>query len=208
MTVKTSSDPVTRLAELERARDVARAAEEQARDEHASLMRAVPVAREQLTESVATGEGVDAATKRFADAQKAASDPAWGARAEGRAARTRAADAAVRVHINEHVASLVEEVRPRAEAAVAAIKERAADLRDALAEYHAVGGEISRRCQHVQWLSVWERTPRAPLVDQLGSLLDAARLDDEQQLCVPMPNSTLRPVEEAQRLRLAAEMAA
>lgn len=150
MTTKKSTDPVARLAELERARDVARQAEDAARDEHASRLRGIPVARAALTQTVAAGGDVKAAEEAFAAAQKAAGDPALSARAEGLAQRTRAADAAVRSHINDHLGVLVEELRPRAEAAVA-IKERAADLRDALAEYHAVGGELSRRTAFVQW---------------------------------------------------------
>jgi hypothetical protein len=167
--------------------------------------RAVPEAREALTGAIAAGEGVDAATKRFEAAQKAASDPAASARAEGLAQRTRSADVAVRTHVNEHFAVLVEELRPRAEAAVAAIKERAADLRDALAEYHAVGRELSRRTAFIQWFNANERVPRAPLVDELTTKLDACRLDDERLLPVPMLCSTLHPAEEAERLRVAAE---
>lgn len=203
MTTK-SINPLSRLTELEAARDTARQAEDDARDEHMRRQRAVPEAREALTGAVAAGEGVDAATKRFAAAQAAANDPAWSARAAGLAARTRAADAAVGAHTNEHFALLVEELRPRAEAVTALIKERAADLRDALAEYNQIGAEISRRSAHVQWFRAWERTPRASLVDELTTSLDACRFDDERLLPVPMP-STLHPVEEAERLRVAAE---
>lgn len=203
--MKSSTDPVTRLAELEAARDAARQAEADARDEHASLQRAVPLAREGLTRAHAAGEGVDEATKRFAAAQKAASDPAWGARAEGLAARTRSADTLVRAHIDANLGELIEDLRPRAEAAVALVKERAADLRDALGEYNQIGGEISRRSAHVQWFRAWERTPRAAIVDELTTSLDACRLDNPDLLPVPMPRSVESPAEEADRLRVAAE---
>lgn len=205
MTVKTSSDPVTRLTELEAARDAARQAENDARDEHARLLRAIPLAREGLTRAHAAGEGVDAATKRFAAAQKAANDPAWGARAEGLAQRTRSADSAVRSHVDANLAVLIEELRPRAEAAVALIKERAADLRAALGEYNQVGAEIGRRSAHVQWFNAYERVPPAPLVGELITSLDACRLDDEWLLPVGMPRSTTSPAEQAERERVAAE---
>ena len=199
MTTK-SINPLSRLTELEAARDAARQAENDARDEYIHRQRAVPEAREALTGAVAAGEGVDAATKRFEAAQKAASDPAWGARAEGLAARTRSADAAVRAHTDANLAVLVEDLRPRAEAAVALIKERAADLRDALGEYNQIGAEISRRSAHVQWFRAWEQIPPAPLVDELTTSLDACRLDDERLLPVGMPRSTESPAAEAERL--------
>jgi len=198
MATKTSTDPVTRLGELEAARDTCRLAEEEARDQQIRLQRAVPLAREQLTEAVAAGGDVEAAEKRFEAAQRAASDPATSARAEGLAQRTRAADGDVQRHKEEHLTALVEAIRPKAEAAVQSIKDRAGDLRLALAEYHQVGGELARATSGT-WFQLHRQVPPAPLVDQLTGILDPCRFDDGG-IPVPMPRSTESPAAEAERL--------
>jgi hypothetical protein len=197
--MKSSTDPVTRLAELEHERDTCRQAEQDVRDEHARLQRAVPLAREQLTEAVATGGDIKAAEKRFEAAQRAASDPATSARAEGLAQRTRAADVDVQRHKEEHLTALVEAIRPKAEAAVQAIKDRAGDLRDALAEYHQVGGELARATSGIQWFALHRQMPPSPLVDELTGILDPCRFDD-RRIPLPMPRSTESPAAEAERL--------
>jgi hypothetical protein len=162
-------------------------------------MRAVPAARAQLTEAVATGGDIKAAEKRFEDAQRAASDPATSARGEGLAQRTRAADVDVQRHKEEHLTALVEAIRPKAEAAVQAIKDRAGDLRVALAEYHQVGGELARATSGIQWFQLHRQMPPAPLVDELTGILDPCRFDDGG-IPVAMPRSTESPAAEAERL--------
>ena len=192
------NDPTARLHELEQRRDDAREAEHDARDEHARRQRAVAEARAAVTAAYASGGEVKAAEAAYTTAQKAASDPMLAARLEGLGRAARVADAAVRSHIEANVSALIEEVRPRAEAAVAAIKQRAADLRDALAEYSAVGSEIGRRSAYVQWFELHRQMPAAPVVDKLSSQLDPCRLDT---IPVPMPRSTEHPVAEQERLQ-------
>jgi hypothetical protein len=199
MPVKTSSDPVTRLTELERARDVAREAEEKARDAHARRLAAIPAARAALTQAVATGSDVKGAEEAFAAAQRAASDPALSARAEGLAQRTRAADVAVQQHLAANFTELVETMRPRAAEVVAAVTERALALRSALDQWSRVSGEVGMLGRAQQWFIPHERIPADPF-DKLRSALDQLG-----EVPLPLPDITVHPAEQAERDRVAAE---
>jgi hypothetical protein len=197
--MKSSTDPVTRLAELERARDTARHAEQEAREQQIRLQRAVPLARERLQSAHATGDGIPAAEKAFTAAQVAADDPALGARAGGLAQRTRAADIAVQQHLAANFSELVETMRPRAEEVVAAVTERALALRSALDEWSRVSVEVGMLGRTQQWFVPHERIPAAPF-DKLRSALEQLG-----EVPLPMPDITVHPAEQAERERVAAE---
>lgn len=190
-------NPVTRLTELEAARDTARQAEADARDEHTRRQRAVPEAREALTRAHHAGAGVKAAEEAYEKAQKAAADGALSARVDGLARATRSADIEVLQHLERHFADLVAAYQPRAEAAVVTIAECAAALRDALDEWHRVGVEVGQLGRHLQWFVPHQRIPASPF-DKLR-----AALDQLGEVPLPMPDSTTNPVEEAERLRVA-----
>jgi hypothetical protein len=194
---KSEVDPTARLAELEAARDAARQVEQEARDEHSRRQRAVPEAREALTRAHAEGAGVKAAEEAYEKAQKAAGDGSLSAKLDGLARATRAAEQAAQAHRAAHLADLVEAVRPRAEAAVQAIHDRADALRDALDEYAEVGREIGRVSSGVQWFVLNQRVPWVPQVDKLRASIDPGRLDG---IPTPMPTSTESPAAEAERL--------
>jgi len=199
MTTRSSSDPAVRLAELEAARDTARQAESDARDEQIRLQRGVPLAREALQSAHATGRGVEAAEKAFTAAQVAADDPALGARAAGLAQRSRAADVAVQQHLAANFTELVEAMKPRAEEVVAAVTERALALRTALDDWSRVSVEVGMLGRTQQWFVPHERIPAAPF-DKLRSALDQLG-----EVPLPLPDITVHPAEQAERDRVAHE---
>jgi hypothetical protein len=193
------ADPTARLAELEQARDAARAAERDARDEHARRQHAVPEAREALTRAHAEGAGAKAAEEAYEKAQKAAGDSALTAKLDGLARATRSAEGAAQAHREAHLADLVEAVRPRAESAVQAIHDGADELRAALDEYGEISREIGRVSVGVQWFSLHARVPWSPQVDALRASLDPPHLAD---IPVPMPRGPIEnPGQEQERLQ-------
>lgn len=198
MTTK-SINPVSRLTELEAARDTCRLAEEEARDQQIRLQRAVPLARERLQSAHATGDGIPGAEKAFSAAQVAADDPALGARAAGLAQRTRAADVAVQQHLAANFSELVETMRPRAEEVVAAVTERALALRAAIDEWNRVSVEVGVLGRTQQWFVPHQRIPASPF-DKLRSALDQLG-----EVPLPLPDITVHPAEQAERDRVAAE---
>jgi hypothetical protein len=197
----TAHNPTDTLHELEAAARAAATAEREAREEHERKLRAVHEARNRLTGAYATGDGVPLAEKVLQAAQKAAADPSLPARIEGLAQARRRAESDVGRFSEQHVAELVEALRPRAEHAVADVLTAAAALDAALDEWNRCAAQVGRVGGRVQWFR--ERIARTvPSSDRFGALrreLERLRMVD---LPLPMPAGPVEsPAQEQQRLR-------
>lgn len=195
-----TTDPTAKLAELRATAARAEAAEEQARAEHAALQRAVGLARAAVQAAYTTGDeqAQAAAHDDLTRAQEAAerSGRAYHERTAGLAQARRAAQAAVNTFAAENLTDLVEAIRPDAEAAVAQVRERIADLQQALHEYTGIEQRIAVIAGPVQWFRAYERMP----ADPFAALRVELEVVAAGEIPAPMPSSTLDPAAEAERV--------
>jgi len=184
------------LDALTAAAKVAREAEEEARRAFAKARRLVADKRAELTQAYAAGDDavIKSARTAFERAERDAGAGALAARIEGTREAVRQAELTLTVFMNENYRDLVEQLRPRAEASVAAIRRRADDLAAAVAEWHAIDQEVSKLMRTLQWFDPRQRMPRDPFDGLLGSL-DEFRL---RELPAPMPRSMESPAEAEQ----------
>lgn len=193
------------LAELKAAATAAAEAERSAEAEHADTLRAVSLARGALTDAYDAGDAgaVKAAHTALERAQKDAqvSTDARAARAQGMLAARQRAQAAANAFSEAHLAELVEDLRPDAQAAVARVRSGVADLQDALDAYLAVERRVVDITAPVGWFKPYERMPADPF-ERLRAALDEIAAAEIPE---PMPSSTLHPVAEAERVAAVGE---
>lgn len=178
------------------AAEVAREAEEDARRASRDAQRLVEEKRAALKQAYTCGDEalIKSARTAFERAERDAGAGALAARIEGTREAVRQAELTLTAFMNENYRDLVEQLRPRAEASVAAIRRRADDLAAAVAEWHAIDQEVGRLTRTLQWFDPRQRMPRDPFDGILG-VLDEFRL---RELPAPMPRSMESPAEAEQ----------
>lgn len=92
-----------------------------------------------------------------------------------------AAKQATHAHIEQHFDQLVEDLRPRAEAAVAAVRDKADEMLEAVGEYQAVWGRSVSFTEPVRGID----GRNVPGIDTVG---DLRRMLEPLDLPVPLPN--------------------
>jgi len=206
-----STDTTTRsataqLEQLRTAATEAAAVATEARAAHTARQIAVATAEKELRAAYAAApdrKKITAAQETHAAAEAKLSDRAFLAEIAGRADAQRAAEAEAARFVEDNFRALVEEARPDAEAAAASIEDRIADLRAAIAHWHAIDQRITNLSRHVQWFKPQRLMPTPPFTALHAGLAEVDRCG----VPVPMPRSLESPAEEQQRLTAAFEAA-
>lgn len=200
MSPTTNTTALDQLAELKA--EVARAkhAEQVAHAEQAGLQRAVADAREAVRAAYAAGNEAaqKAAHSQLERAQKAADSATAShqARAEGLAHARARAQAQVNTYCEQHLADLIEDLRPDAQAAVAAVHTAITALQSALAAYQAVDRRVSEITIPIRWFKPHERMPS----DVFAGLRSALNAIAKTEIPEPLPVSVLDPAAEDARI--------